>query len=47
MTLQKDQDPGWWRRGMTRRGYIVLIVVCAAIIVAGLIFAVVSGITLF
>lgn len=47
MTLQKDQDPGWWRRGMTRRGTTIVIVVCAAIIVAGLIFVFASGIPLF
>ena len=27
MTLQKDQDPGWWRRGMSRRGQVVVAVV--------------------
>ena len=47
MTLQNDQDPGWWRRGMTPRGVKIIVSVCAAIIVAGLIFAVVSGIPFF
>ena len=32
---------------MTQRGFKVVIAVCVAIIVAGLIFAVASGITLF
>ena len=47
MTLQKDQDPGWWRRGMTSRGFVIVAVVCGVIIVGGLIFALVSGIPLF
>ena len=47
MTLQKDQDPGWWRRGMTQRGFRIVVIVCSAIIVGGIIFAVVSGIPLF
>ena len=47
MTLQKDQDPGWWRRGMTKRGYIIVIIVCAVLIVGAITFAVASGIPLF
>jgi hypothetical protein len=47
MTLQKDQDPGWWRRGMTRRGIIIVISVCVALIVIGLIIVAVNGIPLF
>jgi len=47
MTLQKDQDPGWWRRGMTRRATIIVVTVAAAAIVAGLIFVAVNGIPLF
>ena len=47
MSQQDNQDPGWWRRGMTSRGFTILVVICAAIIVAGLIFAVVSGIPFF
>ncbi|MBX3097938.1 MAG: hypothetical protein KF761_00025 [Salinibacterium sp.] len=47
MTVPKDQDPGWWRRGMTPRGFKIIVVVCAAIIVAGLIYAGVSGIPFF
>ena len=47
MTLGNDQDPGWWRRGITQRGFKIIIVVCAAVIVAGLIYAGVSGIPFF
>lgn len=47
MTLQKDQDPGWWRRGMSKRLYIIVIVVCLAVIVAGLITVAIFGIPLF
>lgn len=47
MTLQKDQDPGWWRRGMTQRGFKIVVIVCAAIIVVGIVFAVATGIPLF
>ena len=47
MTQQNDNDPGWWRRGMTPRGAKIVVAVCAAIIVAGLVFAAVSGIPFF
>jgi len=47
MTLQKDQDPGWWRRGMTKRGQIIIAVVCLAIIVGGFVFVVATGIPIF
>ena len=47
MTLQKDQDPGWWRRGISPRGVKIVVAVCATIIVAGIIVAVASGIPFF
>ena len=47
MTLQKDQDPGWWRRGMTRRGITIVVAVCVAIIVVGLIVAIAMGYSFF
>jgi len=47
VTLQKDQDPGWWRRGMSRRAVIIVVSVCVAAIVAGLIIVAVNGIPLF
>lgn len=47
MTLQKDQDPGWWRRGMTRRAQIIIVTIAVAAIVAAFILMVVNGISLF
>ena len=47
MTLQKDQDPGWWRRGMSRRAMIIVVSVSVAIIVTGLVIVFVNGIPLF
>ncbi len=47
MTLQKDQDPGWWRRGMTKRGQTIVIVVAVVIIVVALGFAFANGFSLF
>jgi hypothetical protein len=47
MTLHKDDDPGWWRRGMTRRGYTIVVAVCVVVIVGAIVFAVVSGIPFF
>ncbi len=47
MTLQKDQDPGWWRRGMTQRGFRIVVAVAVAIIVAGIVVALVNGVRLF
>ena len=47
MTLHKDQDPGWWRRGMTKRGQIIVIVVAVVIIVGAIVIAAVNGVALF
>jgi hypothetical protein len=47
MSQQDNQDPGWWRRGMTPRGFRIIVIICAAIIVAGLIYVVASGTPLF
>jgi len=46
MTLHKDQDPGWWRRGMTKR--VQWIVVLGAVAVFGFvaIIIIVNGIPL-
>lgn len=46
MTLQSGGDPGWWRRGMTKRGMIIVAVVCAVLIVGGFVFAIATGIPL-
>lgn len=47
MTQHNDQDPGWWRRGMTRRGTIIVVAVCAVLVIGALTFALSSGIPLF
>lgn len=47
MTLQKDQDPGWWRRGMTRRATTIVVVVSVAVLVLAFIIIAVTGIPLF
>lgn len=47
MTLQKDEDPGWWRRGMTKRGMTIVIVVAVVVIVGAFVFAALSGIPIF
>jgi len=47
VTLQKDQDPGWWRRTLSKRTVNILLIVCAAVIVIGLTILVVNGVRLF
>lgn len=47
MTLQKDQDPGWWRRAMTKRAQIIVIAVAVAALVVAFVIMAVSGISLF
>ena len=47
MTQQNENDPGWWRRGMTQRGFTIVVAVCSAIIIAGIVFALVTGIPFF
>lgn len=47
MTLQKDQDPGWWRRGMSRRAITIVTVIAVAVVVGALIYVAASGIPLF
>lgn len=47
MTLQKDQDPGWWRRGMTKRATTIVVAVCVAVLVGAIVFAIASGIPFF
>ncbi|MDO7881754.1 hypothetical protein [Antiquaquibacter soli] len=47
MTLQKDQDPGWWRRGMTKRAQIIVLSVAIAAIVGAFVIMAVAGIPLF
>lgn len=47
MTLHKDQDPGWWRRGMSSRAITIVVVVCAVLIVGGFVVMALNGIPLF
>jgi len=47
MTLQKDQDPGWWRRGMSRRGTIIVVAVALAVIAFVVVVVIVNGIPFF
>ena len=47
MTLQKDQDPGWWRRGMTRRTLTIVVSVAVALIVIGFVIVAANGIAIF
>lgn len=47
MTLQKDQDPGWWRRGMTRRAQWIVVGGAVAVLVFVAVIIIVNGIPLF
>lgn len=47
MTLQKDQDPGFWRRGMSKRGMVIVVVVAVVVIVGALVIAALNGISFF
>jgi hypothetical protein len=47
VTQQNDQDPGWWRRGMSRRATLIVVAVCGVLVVGALVFALSSGIPLF
>lgn len=47
MTLQRDKDPGWWRRGMTGRSQVVIVLIAVALLVAVGVIIAVNGIPLF
>ena len=47
MTLQKDQDPGWWRRGMTKRAQVIIVTIAVVVLVVAGILMAVNGISLF
>ena len=47
MTLQNDHDPGWWRRGMTKRAQIIVFSIAGVVIVGGIVFVIASGIPFF
>ncbi len=46
MTLHKDQDPGWWRRGMTKRGQWIVVLGAVAVFAFVAIIIIVNGIPL-
>lgn len=47
MTIGNDQDPGWWRRGMSRRAIAIVVISALAVIVTGFVIIAVNGIPLF
>ena len=47
MTLHNDQDPGWWRRGMSKRGITIVVIVCVVLIIGGFVVMAMNGIPLF
>jgi hypothetical protein len=47
VTLQKDQDPGWWRRTLSKRTVNILLIVCGVVIITGLTILVINGVRLF
>ena len=47
MTLQKDQDPGWWRRGMSRRAITIVLVIAGVFLVTAFVIMAINGIPLF
>jgi hypothetical protein len=47
MTLDKDRDPGWWRRGMTKRATTIVVIVAVLVLVGVFAYIAVSGIPLF
>lgn len=47
MTLDKDQDPGWWRRGMTKRAQVIVVVGAGVVFVVAIVLIITNGIPLF
>lgn len=47
MTLHKDQDPGWWRRGMTKRAQVIIVTIALVTLTIAAIVIAVNGIALF
>ena len=47
MTLHRDQDPDWWRRGMSRRAITITVVACVVLIVGGFVVLALNGIPFF
>lgn len=47
MTEKKPEDPGFWRRPMTRRGQVIVFTVAGVLVVGAIVYALVAGIRLF
>jgi hypothetical protein len=47
MSDSNDNDPGWWHRGMSRRGQLIIVILSSLVVLGGLIYALTSGIRLF
>jgi hypothetical protein len=47
MTLQKDQDPGWWRRPWSSKRSTIILVVCVVLVVIAIIVALALKVRLF
>ena len=47
MTLQNDQDPGWWRRGMSRRAIAIVLVIAGVFLQTAFVIMAINGIPLF
>jgi len=44
---KNDDDPGFWYRGMSRRGQLILVILSSAVVVGGLLYALLNGIRFF
>ncbi len=47
MTLDKDQDPGWWRRGMTKRAQVIIVAIAVVALIGAVALMAVNGISFF
>lgn len=47
MTEKKPEDPGFWRRPMTRRGQVIVFTVAGVLVVGAIVYALATGIRLF
>ena len=44
MTLDRDQDPGWWRRAMSTRALVVVVSIATLFIVIAVVVMILNGI---
>lgn len=47
MVRRSDDDPGFWRRPLSRRAQAILFIAMGAIILGGIVYALASGMRLF